>query len=176
MKTTSMILASAFLLCVGAHANTFQFTLTSNGVTGSGTLTGVMDPYNSSAFDITTATGSFGGYTLSLVTPSGNINTVQQYSGSVGDPYPYDYDNVLFITGTAVDVDGLLFKLSGGPSVLNVYSVSGAYETSEGTTAVYNPVYAASFSFTAVPEPSSLLVLLAASAVLVVVKQRLRRA
>lgn len=159
MKIASILLSSVFLMCIAARANTIQFTLTSNGITGSGTLSGVVDPYNSSALDITSATGTFGTDTLSLITPSGNTHTAEEYFANPGDPYPYVYDNVLFLTGTAVDNNGILFRLSGGSSVLNLYSASGGYWTSAGTTSTYNPVYSAKFSFTSVPEPSTVILL-----------------
>lgn len=168
----SLIAASVLLLCVVAvpgHSETFSFSLSSGGQTGTGTLVGVADPYTAGAFDITSGTGSFGAATLALVTPSGDTRTY--YYDPAGSSGPtsrprggyYGYDNVLYTTGSPVDFDGLLFNVSGGNQVLNIFEQAGALFTAESAPNVQdlNPE-AAAFTFAPVattPEPDSLLLL-----------------
>ncbi len=150
------VTAAVFLLAgsLSAHADTFSFTFTSNGQSGSGTLTGSKDPYNSSAFDITSGSGIFGSSGLTLFTPSGDTKTTQ----STGGTSPYSYDNVLYTTGVPLDAYGLLFTINGTSSFLNIYN-QGSYFVSMGPTSTFNPINPATFNLVATPEPSGSILL-----------------
>lgn len=154
----SAIAAIALTSSLAAAASTFTFTLTSNGMSGSGTLTGTVDPFNTLAFDITSVTGTYGGSTLSLVTPGGNTQTHFNYP--LGNPNGYTYDDVLYTTGNPVDIYGLLFYLNSGPNVVNLFYDAGLL-TGSGAPTQAVPDYAATFSYSAsvTPEPSGIALL-----------------
>jgi len=156
--------AVLFISTLAASATTFTFTITSNGTSGSGTLTGNVDPLNSSAFDITSGTGVYGSSTLSLVTPSGNTTTYFNYPS--GNPNGWSCNNVLYTTGNPVDLYGLLFYLDGGSDVFNIF-YNGGLVTSSGSLTAFTPNYPATFTIAEVfttpqvvtPEPSTIALL-----------------
>lgn len=156
------------LLCLGAvsaHATpstnaNFTFTATAtNGFSASGTLTGTQDPYDSNAYDITGGTITLYGSTPgSVYLPGGDSQNPQSLpAGS----YTLPFDNVIYLAGPeALDYNGLLF--TDGTTVYNMY-----YDNTLSSYAYYDISLASAnangvvgtFTITATPEPSSLVLL-----------------
>ncbi len=152
MRFALSVLAALLSVAPAAFADTLVFTVSSNGQTGYGTLYGSIDPYNAMAFDITSGVGVFGNNTLTLYTPSGDTQTTQSTSGA----NPFIYNNVIYTSGLAVDGNGLLFSVDGTADLLNIFSDSGSYFTLLNDQTSSTPAYAADFSVTPAPEPSSI--------------------
>ncbi len=156
----ALVAAAAVVLSVSlAHADTFTFSLATNGQTGSGTLSGVPDPFQSGAFDMTSGTGTLGTSDLTLVTPSGNSQTVEYTGGTT----PFSYDNVFYTTGNAVDGVGMLFSVDGTDEFLNIFW-NASVVAAEGPSSTFNPQMPVTFVVTdstsaVTPEPSSVALL-----------------
>lgn len=97
-----------------------NFSFTTAPVNGSVTYTGVLilsgtvDPFDSTAVDVTTLGGSINGKSVSLVPLSGSPNSQVYGTDSKG---LFLADNVYFTKGTPYDVYGLLF--SDGTNLYN---------------------------------------------------------
>ena len=150
------IAAALFCLASVSHAETFTFTAMGAGFSASGTLTGVVDPYDTQAFDIESGTATINGNPAGLFTPSGNSEHVQTVTFTGSGPYAdYNYDNVVYTSGLALDTDGLLFTV--GTNHVNLYVNDGAYVNTDD----YHPNGSPNtFVLTQVtPEPTSLMLL-----------------
>jgi hypothetical protein len=158
--------AAALLLSisVAAHAESFTFTFSGGGVSGSGTLTGVADPFTAGAIDIQSATGEIDGFSIELE-PGSMFNS----SGFVVDPSGlFTSNDVIYTaggsqnllggdTGALVDGAGITFEDSHG-TLDNIFS-GGGYQffNSPGNYPNTNQVtFSAIEVAPAVPEPSSL--------------------
>ncbi len=146
-------------------ADTFTFTATGTGVSLTATVTGVADPTVSGAFDLTSGSGFLNGSAITLYTPSGTSTSFEDASfGSPEFTYNtnYEYDNVLYTSGTGLLLDpyGVLF--SEADDHFNVYG-AGDYrytndETIYGFSAGLDSVTVTPVS-AVTPEPSSFLLL-----------------
>lgn len=146
-------LPALFLTCAAlANADTFTFTATGIGFnfSASGTLTGHVDPGDSSAFDITSATGVVvNGIASALVTPGGTVGNPVTVNFNNGHPFPsYIYDNVVYTSGPSLDTDGLLFSTGNDHS--NFFYSGGTYYYTNDEIATGKAI---NFSITHVPEP-----------------------
>jgi len=156
-------LAAVFVISQSAKADSFTFTASGAGFTGSGTLTGTSKGGGTTA--ITGGSLTINGVSATLLgswTDSGyNVYTA-------GAGYNFNYDNIVVGTGGSnnLDVYGLLFLLSNG-GVVNIWEVDGVYYWNEwiGNQWVINPAIGEggdpilNGSITPTPEPSSLLLL-----------------
>jgi hypothetical protein len=79
-----------------AHADTFTFTLTSSGVSATGTITTA--PLSDGSYTITSITGELNGNPITLL-PAGL--------------YPRDNDNLLFVSAPDADQYGIAFAAGG---------------------------------------------------------------
>ncbi|MGI4826796.1 MAG: PEP-CTERM sorting domain-containing protein [Janthinobacterium lividum] len=153
---------SSFVSGSLAKAETFTLTATGIGYTFSSsvTLTGVADPNNPNAFDITSGSGSVNGVPLTLVPASspGATTSVQYSNPSEAN---YIYDDVIYTDGLVVDVDGLLFSDNGDHT--NFFSQNGSYFfTDDESTPTSFPIDISIADTTATsvtPEPSSFVLL-----------------
>lgn len=149
MSKTYLSLALLALLAAAPaalHADTYSYIIhagPSNGsmpysVSASGTFSGPVDPYNSTAIDVTSITGSVGGYDfLGVVDPGAtNTQTTATYSGIT-------FDNVIYPTsGARTDANGLLLYLDSavGTSLAHVYYTGVTSDNPGGYEAdVYDP-------------------------------------
>ncbi|HTD97191.1 MAG TPA: PEP-CTERM sorting domain-containing protein [Edaphobacter sp.] len=179
LKTPLSLVLFATLAAAPAalHADTYSFSISTaaanndpaSSFVATGTLTGPVDPFNSTAFDITSITGSANGYDFLGVVAPGTTNS-QTTAMSNG----FTFDNVLFTTPGAPHTDefGFLLNLNSpiGTSLAHVYYTGvtaanpGGYEvdvvdpTEPGAV---TPFSIDSFTITpsAVPEPSAFLLL-----------------
>jgi PEP-CTERM motif len=166
----SAVVALAFGFGPLAHAESFNFTIT-GGITGSGTLTGVADPFIGNAFDITGATGTINGESVDLF-PGSSFNS----SGSVTPPSCCGYfvNDVVYLNGnqgnqggfpttSLVDNDGLLFLATGSGNAYNIFSGVVAGGLGQDTVLINNDSVGITFDVTplavATPEPSSFALL-----------------
>ena len=178
MPKTSLplaLLAGLALAPLASHADTYTYlisTATANSTPGTtfvatGSITGVTDPYNSGAIDITGITGAAGGYQFTGVVDPGLTNT--HTTATVGG---FTFDNVLYTTPGApvVDANGFLLNLySGGLTSLAHVVYTGVTVSNPsgyvvnvvdpGDPSAVTPFALATFTVSAVPEPSSLVLL-----------------
>ena len=148
------IAVALFCFASVGHAETFTFTAIGAGFSASGTLTGVVDPYNAQAFDIGSGMATINGTSATLYTPSGDSEHVQTVDFTGSGPYGgYNYDDVVYTSGLALDADGLLFTV--GTNHVNLYVNNGAYLNTDD----YHPNGSPNtFVLTQVtPEPTSLM-------------------
>lgn len=169
-----VVLLSFFLTCAAVvHADNFTFTASGIGFTfsASGTLTGNLDPGDPLAFDITSATAVVNGIASTLVTPSGTVAHPITVTFNNGHPYPsYVYDNVVYVSGPSLDVNGLLF--STGSDHSNFYYSGGTYYYTNDEIATGKAIR---FSITDIPEPATFSSLLGAALVGIAVLRRRSR-
>lgn len=164
---SAAILLYASSLCSSAKARADTFTFTSGGVgyafSASGTLTGVADPSVSGAFDITGGFGQVNGVAMTLVNPgttAGN-NVAVTYTDSYGTAY-YNYDNVVYTNGSALDLYGLLFADGGDHTNFFAQNGQTSFTNDEANTTSFPITFSVtdtSTSAAVTPEPSSMLLL-----------------
>jgi uncharacterized Zn-binding protein involved in type VI secretion len=162
-KFAACALAMAFAIVPAAMADSFTFSASGIGFTGSGTLTGTS--VGGGAIAITSGTFTINGVSATIL---GNWTDSGYNVYTAGAGYNYDYDNLVFsINGTqSLDINGLLFLLSNG-GVVNIWEIDGVYYWNEwiGNQWVYNPAVGeggepiVEGSIAPTPEPSSLLLL-----------------
>ena len=165
--------AAALLLSasVAAHADSFAFTFSGDGVSGSGTLTGNADPFTTGAFDITSAIGKINGFSISLETGSeaNSAGFVKDLSGlfttndviytSGGSQRMLGGDTGSFLDGagiTFVDSEGTLDNIFSGGGY-QFFNSPGNYPSTDPVT--FNVIEINGNATPAVPEPSSLVLL-----------------
>jgi hypothetical protein len=159
--------ALLFSATVIAHADTFNFSFSGNGVSGSGTLTGVADTFTPGAFDIQSATGEINGFSISLE-PGSMFNS----SGWIVDPTgTFTTNDVIYLSGgngalpTALPGDpgafldgaGITFIDSEG-TLDNIFS-GGGYQFFNSPGNINGNPDTVRFAVSDVPEPSSLALL-----------------
>lgn len=160
LRSTAAILLgfSSFVFGSLAKAETFTFTATGIGYTfsSSATLSGVADPNNPGAFDITSGSGNVNGVAMTLIPASSpGATTFVQYTNPVGSNYTYD--DVIYTNGLALDINGLLFSDNGDHTTF--YAQNGGYFFSNDES-VPNGFPVDVYVTTAVtPEPSSFILL-----------------
>jgi len=178
MKNSLILLALAAGLAAtpAALANNYAYTISGTGISGSGTLTATAA--GGGAYDITGISGTFSdsatglsGTIAGLVPGSYSTTSPSYYNEPSIGPQPFDnivypagnspatsYGSFSALGGGTLDYFGFLFGLPGGNEV-NVYFIGPGsgyglveFDSSEtyGTPSV---------SFTAAPEPGSLLLL-----------------
>ncbi len=142
-------LAFATILPVTAHAETFNFTITADGFSASGTITATYESGDS--YSVTAMTGTQNGSAISLLP-----------TGAYGNN-----DNVVFSASPLLDVFGLGYAV-GGEDFNVFYATDDTYHLCENNEYCHGgtPGEAASFTLTpaltggsATPEPSSLVLL-----------------
>ena len=151
----------AIFITVGTpvHAATLTFTFTSSGLTdgnGSGTITAVTDPSIAGAFDVTAITGTIDGQTISLL-PCAAYNPASPCTGSGNE---FFYDNLLYTPNPILVLDGHGIGFALGNSGLEGDFLAASTHTYGFDT--NNPDdqgHIVNFTVTAVPEPSSLILL-----------------
>jgi hypothetical protein len=131
-----LALAAAFAITSVARADSFNFTFTDLGVSGSGTLTGTYEGVGNpwlitSSTGVTFSDGIDSGSASLIANPNGPGNSAL---GGVGCPSGagcVGYDDLLDLyqnSGSYIDGNGLLFQFDGSGNYLNLffsYSVGG---------------------------------------------------
>jgi hypothetical protein len=158
-------LALLFSASVVAHADTLlYFHFHGDGVSGSGVLTGIADPFTPGAFDIQSATGTINGFSIELE-PGSMFNS----SGYIVDPLSqFTTNDVIYTEGGSqnvldgdpnafVDGAGITFEDSQG-TLDNIFS-GGGYQFLNSPGNVNGNSDTVTFSASTVPEPSSLALL-----------------
>jgi hypothetical protein len=171
--------AAGVLCATGAHADSFNWSLTGSGVDGGGTITAVSE--GAGAYLVTGMTGNLD-ITYNGTTTGGAITFIP-YTGTPGtygvdSTGLYNYDDLIFPSSSLeLDPYGLLFDVAGFADPLNLCGGSTSSATcssgssqyiqwdvntsgpsnSLGYGSNYN-AYGVSFSVAA-PEPSTLLLL-----------------
>jgi hypothetical protein len=142
---------------VYASSTTFTFTISGVGYSGSGTLTGIADPSNAAAYDLTSGSGTLNGTPITLnYTPGVDIGNpgMDLFAGA-------SYNNVLYPSGASL-LDGYGLDLAYGSDILVPYFSGGQYQLYDTTRPFYADVTPISFAVTAVaptPEPSGIVLL-----------------
>lgn len=152
-------LGVAALVCgTAAQADTWAFTYTGAGINASGTFTTAGSALV--AEDITSITGVRNGVAITGLVPVGS------------DP-DFFYDNQFSATAPNFTDGGMLFSLAGGGPNTNVYFFeTGYFEVYIGANgAVDTPI---NWSVTAVPEPSTVLSMMAGLGLLGVYMRKAR--
>jgi hypothetical protein len=123
-----LLLAAVTALPAALHADTYNFTISTapaNSTPGlvfvaAGTFTGGVDPFNTSALDITSITGSANGYNFLGVVDPGTTSSM-----TTGTSSGFTFDNVLYTTPGApyTDANGFLLDLDSpaGVSLAHVF-------------------------------------------------------
>jgi|SRR5665213_1702053 len=181
MRHSTFLSALAGLLLLAgstAQAETFNFSFGNNASTysGSGTLTGTLDPNFAAsyvAYDLTSASGTINGSSIELAPPTdGSGNIVTDPSGL------YNVDQVIYTgaggnngvrggdAGSVVDNWGLLFEDVATGQLYNIFSGAPGETTAPSghwpTLFLDAPMLSLNVAFTnsvaaPTPEPSSLL-------------------
>lgn len=164
------LVACAAVVCPTLSGETFTFTAVAagTGLSAVGTLTGIADPSTPGAFDITGGEGTANGTAFQLVTPgsTSTASPVNVIYNTAGGPYYYTYDNVVYTTGAALDLYGLLFAETNDH--LNFFVQNGTLVYSNDASGAND--FLVNFTLTdttnlgtapvtATPEPSSIALL-----------------
>jgi PEP-CTERM motif len=160
------LLCVAALLGAGAtaYADTFsfQFTMGTSGVIGSGTITATPDASIAGAFDVTDISGSYGGTAITGPLPCSTYSPSDPCTTSSGNTF--DYDNLLYPSGvssvqvTEVDHAGIGFLLGGIPVGVGAASTH-TVTFLDSTAPAGAPPISATFTVSPTPEPSSVALL-----------------
>lgn len=146
---------SALMCGTAAQAEIWAFTYTGPGINASGTFTTAGAAIT--AENILSITGSRNGVAITGLVPLGT------------DPN-FIYDNQFSATAPNFTDGGMLFSLAGGDVNTNVYFFeTGYFEVRDGT-----PEVEISWSVTAVPEPATVLSMLAGLGMLGVYMRKAR--
>jgi hypothetical protein len=177
MKKYFALLAMATALAITPAAlaeTTWNFTITGDGISGSGTITGSLDTsISSDAYDITAITGTFSDGNVSISGPITGLAPAS-WNGGNGTYYPVDgvfgwqVDNVFypsgdaatcnFTTGGQLDQCGLFFAV--GSYDVNVYSNGTGYTLQDFDATAYNLDPNAALAYGTDPDPDNSMVLL----------------
>jgi hypothetical protein len=171
-----LLLAAVTALPAAIHADTYNFTISTapaNNTPGSvfvatGTITGGVDPFNTSALDITSITGSANGYNFLGVVDPGTTNSM-----TTGTSSGFTFDNVLYTTTPHTDANGFLLDLNSaaGVSLAHVFytgiTVANPFGYEVDVIDPFDPGAFTPFSIetftisaaSAVPEPSTIALL-----------------
>jgi hypothetical protein len=168
-----LALATALAISPAALADNFTFSFTSlvppNGVFGYGAVSGTLDTVEVSPglYEITSGTIDIIGGTNTYVTGTGALVAAPGAKSTSPDTSPlggFYYDDLLYMADPAqeLDTNGLLFNVDGVE--VNIYGNGDAgntYSAQEYTGTTWSePINVGDFNATsAVPEPSSLLLL-----------------
>jgi hypothetical protein len=169
MRVTSISVVLCALVFFGfpafAAADTFTFSVTGSGISGSGSIQASPNGTIPNAEDITGISGVVNGSTIQALIP-GSYDPNDQTILTFADSRQFNFDNLLYTQGDRFDEAGVLFQLANG-EYFNLYqdSVLGpAYLTLDGNPA-YDETAGVSTAATIVitpastPEPSSLFLL-----------------
>jgi len=150
---------SAVLLCCAlafasmAWGDEIPFTLTGQGLDASGTF--YADPSGPGTWLVTDATGIFNGVNIVGIWPTSNNGNI------------FDFNNLFYSPGPAVDTQGIVFLLNNG-NMVNLCYDTGCAGTAETYTAILFDYQTGNYTnFNAdsawfgnpVPEPSTLMLL-----------------
>jgi hypothetical protein len=154
-------LAALMTVEVAAHAETFDFTITGNLFSGSGTLTAVADPSIAGAFKVTSISGTIDGDQIT------GLLSCASYDPShpcVSGGNSFLYDNLIYPTGTPpldiqhVDDRGIGFAVGNSGVEEDVYA-SSSHQDSLIINTRRQSDQTVGFSITPVPEPGSFALL-----------------
>ena len=171
MRKASLSLALLAALAaapIALHADTYNFNISTaaanndpaSNFVASGTITGPVDPFNSTAIDILSITGSANGYNfLGVVDPGAtNSQTPVTVNGFI-------FDNVLYTAPGVPHTDniGFLLYLNSpiGTSLAHVYynDVYKVDVVDPSEPGAVTPFTINSFTISPIPEPSTLALL-----------------
>jgi hypothetical protein len=141
----STLAMSGMMVASVAQADTWAFMYTAPGVEASGTFTTAGAA--TSPEDILSISGTRHGLAITGLIP-------------VGEDANFIYDNQFTISEPNFTEGGMLFSVDGGQPNTNVYFFEGDYYEVyvDGLSAIETPI---SWSVTAVPEPATVLSMLA---------------
>jgi len=134
-----------------ADSTTFDLTATGTNTTMTLTLTGTPSAASPGVYDITGATGTIDGQSVTLLTTTGP-GVISD--SSVADGWYIEYDNLLSLNGPYVDYYGLGFELANG-TLANLYYNAGYLYAELGN----NPPSQEVVTVQLVPEPGTLALL-----------------
>lgn len=171
-----LALATAFATAPAANADTFNYTLSGTGISGSDSLSlsGSLIPGSTTEFNITSASLTFNGSSATLIPDLAfhNAPVTDMIDGNFSSGDWFTYDNILTPGSTPVlDYNGLFFQLSNGDYLTifttgsgyywNEYFGGGPYSSNHASWATdpNSSPYGLSAELSQTPEPSSLLLL-----------------
>jgi PEP-CTERM motif len=181
MKKFSLALlamATALAITPTALADSLCFTISGNGISGSGVITFTQDSLGNGVYDITNITGTFAdpgagisGPITGLVAGDYSASNPSQVPAATG--FNWTFDNLLYPAGTAPGVNGapsggvldnwgMLFDVSGGYEVNLWGNGTGGGYTVANSTGSYSSPFLDSGTDVGValsPEPGSLFLL-----------------
>ncbi len=142
------------LIVLPAHASpvTFDFTISGSGYTGSGTLTGVADPSDPTAYDLTSGSGTLNGTAITFNYMPGVDIDNPGYDATAGAKF----DNVLYPSGAAL-LDSYGLDFTYGSYIVVPFYFNGAYQLYDTSQPFYADVSDISFTATPTPEPSGIV-------------------
>ena len=157
----------AALLTIAAHADTFKFHASGDGIQSSGTLVAVADSTNPGTYDIQSISGTFNGVAITgllpcpafdQANPCDNANPRQfsfdnLLSVSSGQPY-LDYDGIGFSVGTSGYQGNFFFDNQPFPSLAPRLLGNYAFFDSNNASQLLDTF---TISDASVPEPGSLI-------------------
>lgn len=151
MTKTMLAAGAAIFAVVGASpafaAKTFTLTAVSNNFTINATVTTTNASNNAGV-------GTFSGYRVTDITGTIGNNSI---AGLVAAGGYESNDNILGVSDPFLDLDGISFTTTGGPSPVNIY-YNGSYAYFRGANGNNTGVFT-SFTVTpgvaAVPEPAT---------------------
>ncbi len=169
MRVTPLARAVCALVLFGfpafAAADTFTFSVTGSGISGSGIIQTTPASTIANAEHITGISGMVNGSAIQALVP-GSYDPNNQTILNFSDGRNFNFDNLLYTQGDLFDEAGVLFELANG-EYFNLYqdsAIGPAYltldgdPTYDGTAGVSTPATIA-ITPSSTPEPSSLLLL-----------------
>lgn len=161
LKVLVFSLAAGLLCATGAFADTLSWTVSGNGVSGSGTMTAINEGAGvdlvenmTGYINITVPFSTAGGAIMGFSTCPGGYPVGGYCTSSDGG---YSYNDLIYTSSTPeVDSFGLVFTLNGSGDLLNLCSGAAAGCNNAGSGIWLDDHWSyglAIDSFTAVPEP-----------------------
>jgi hypothetical protein len=162
LRKLGLMIVFAILLTFAGQVNAMQYTFSfsSPDINGSGMLTAVDNGNGTSSV----TSGNFfvmGWGNLAIMPATSTPYTHYEFIPKVGGNIWFDYNNLLYSQGPALDNYGLMFNT--GDLYLNIWYVNGSYSYVFFDDAINYTYYNGTGNFTlnaaAVPEPLTMLLL-----------------